>query len=268
MKRAVPILLGVLCLILPLLTTGCVDDTPAAPAGGVVSAVELANQMATKADKATVDAISVRVDSLNTRIDGIASSGGANSYPKSETYTRDEVDKLITKAITDLKTEKPWGTTTSPAGTTTGEYGQLVDSDGDLELWLAKVGGAADDEIYSTSGNGVQDRGNFTLVVLNKDTGSMHDYRITLSFVPDEDTLPSSDIHLTKANATADNGLTFSYAISVSTLFTADDALTFRSNSRDVAKGDVEGYKVNVYMTQTEDNMVDWDIEYTIKDEG
>jgi len=102
--------LMVLALILLLVFSSCVppeqSETPTA-AGTFATKTELQalqNVVSQKADNTAVDAVSRRVDSVNTRIDNLSGAGAAAGYTKAETYTKAEVDALIAK----LKSDQSW----------------------------------------------------------------------------------------------------------------------------------------------------------------
>ena len=250
-RHVFALLAGIVLLVVPLLS--CVPKQAAAPVA--------------------TDSLAYQSD-ITKLAESIASKADKSDTGLSKTEIQKMIDESVAYETGKLKTDQSWitaksSTTTTPAGTIAGEYGQLVDSDGSLELWLDKTGGATDDEIFTTSGNGVQDRGNLTFVVVNKDASSRHDFKITLTFSPDEDSLgASASCNLTAAEANADNSMTFDYKITASTLFTKNSDLAFKSNERNVAKSDTETYKVYVYMTQTENDIVDWFVDYSIKDNG
>lgn len=272
-RHVIALIVGIVLLAVPILS--CVPKQTAAPVA--------TDSFAKLSDLTTLET------ALSKEIDKKADKG---DIPEDAGLSKSEVQKVVDDSLGGYiqKSEleqwlvdngyKKSSTSTTPAGTTAGEYGQLVDADGDLELWLDKVGGATDDEVFTTSGGGTQDRGNFTFVVLNKDTSSRHDFKITLTFSPDEDSMVGSSVALTKAMASADNSMYFCYCIGAdhpctsttcafsSLAFTKNDDLSFKSDERSVAKDYIETYKVYVYVTQTENDIVDWLVEYSIKDNG
>lgn len=177
------------------------------------------------------------------------------------TALQSAVDALKAEVAT-LKTEVAVLKTPSGGGSggnKQGEYGELVDSNGDLELWLEKVGGDADSEMLTTS-EGYNARGNFDFVVVNKDTTSSHSFRITLTF------MPQTDVKTDSASVTGDNGLTFTVT-PVDGIVTNQD-ISFKSNDRRVSKNDNEPFRVITYIKQSEltTNITDWDISFDILD--
>lgn len=158
-------------------------------------------------------------------------------------------------------------------GGSSGDYGELVDSDGDLELWLDRApSGGADSEYLYTTGGGTPDKATFEFTVVNKDVESRHDFYIKMNFAPTLDTV--SDIVAAGACAvgeaditavTASSEITFSASPS-SGCFDENDEFDIKSVKDGVAKGDTESYRVTTYVTQTQAHNVDWEIDYTIRD--
>jgi outer membrane murein-binding lipoprotein Lpp len=199
------------------------------------------------------------IDDVNRKINNLPQSGGSTP---ADMATKAIVDQKIADAISALKADQAWikgSTYTTPAGTTAGEFGELVDTNGDLELWLEKVGGDADTEVITTS-KGSTSKGNFDFVVVNKDTASSHSFRITMTFMPQTSVITSP------TTATADNGLIFTVSPDVGTTALAD--ISLKSNDRRVSKADNESFRVivNIPQSSSTDGMTDWDINYDIVD--
>ena len=200
-----------------------------------------------------------------TRIDGLASQSSANSYSKTETYTKAEVNAQIAAVIAALKAEaNPWGSTSS--GGTTGDYGELVDSDGDLELWLDRVSGIATDELRTTLANDQMAR--FDFVVVNKDADSAHDFKINLMFYPNTNVTLDMIDATHKTRVTASGSLTYTVSRDqITPIAPNTNPLSFyQSNTGRVLKGDAEDYTIWLYVSQDTAASVDWDWTITIDD--
>lgn len=270
--RSLLILVAVLSIAITSMS--CLPSKPATP---VISATDVAqdagiaevrravqNLDSSKATNDTVNAIKTQIAVLEGR-------SGANSYDKTVLYTKTEVDAQIAAAITALKasTDQTWikggtGTHTTPAGTVAGEYGELVDTDGDLELWLEKVSGDVSD-VFVTR-NGVCD-GRFDLVVVNKDTSSSHNFRISLSLSPDSDVIlqDGAVFNITKNTITSSGGLLFT----VSRVNSVRNPLyAYQSNEGRITKGDVEDYTIFLTVDQSSASVAvtEWDYSLTIDD--
>jgi len=147
--------LMVLALILLLVFSSCVPpEQSATPTAASTFATKtelqaLQNVVSQKADNTAVDAVSKRVDSVNTRIDNLSGAGAAAGYTKAETYTKAEVDAMIAK----LKSDQSWITGGGGEGSSGTELGTLVDRHNDIELYLKRVIPASD-PISLSSGSG------------------------------------------------------------------------------------------------------------------
>ncbi len=200
------------------------------------------------------------IDDLNRKINNLPQGGTS-----SDVYTKAQVDEKIAAAITALKNEKPWGTYTTPAGTTAGEFGELVDTDGDLELWLEKTSGDVSD-VFVTR-NGVCS-GRFDFIVVNKDAGSSHDYRISIALTPDSDVILQDSAVLlnTAKNAiTASGGLLFT----MSRVNSGRNPLNaYQTNEDRITKGDNEDITVWLTVDQLSASaaITEWDYSINIDD--
>jgi len=201
MKRTGLILLGLILLVLPL--AACATDESdvdiqqnsrigvvetwktavEAATGGVGLAQylqNLATQIGQKVSQSDFSSLQSQVNTMS----------GANSYPKSETYTKIEVNTMINA----LKSDQSWitgGTHTTPAGTTEGEYGVLVASDGKLELWVDKVSPASDFYTAYGANDDVCYFGRVTVV--NTDLDNRHSFDLSLFIIPDSACTLKSD---------------------------------------------------------------------------
>jgi hypothetical protein len=219
-----------------------------------------------KAATSDFNTLKGRVDTIDVKVNA---SGAGNSYDKTVLYTKSEVDAAIATAITNLKadTNQSWikgGGGSGGGGTVEGEYGELVDSDGDLELWLEKVSGDVSDVLVTR--NGVCD-GRFDLVVVNKDTSSSHNFRISLSISPDSDVIlqDGAVFNTTKNVITSSGGLLFT----VSRVNSARNPLyAYQSNEGRITKGDVEDYTIFLTVDQLSASVAvtEWDYSFTIDD--
>jgi len=258
-RHAIALTLSIVLLLVSSLILSCVptaSSKSSEPTDGI-------------AYKSDVTGLGDRIDAQSTRIDNIAGKSGVS---------QSDVQNMINSALADyakksdviaavqaLKDEHPWTTSSThitPAGTTAGEYGELVDTNGDLELWLEKVGGDADSEqLYTYKGD--SSRANFDFVVANKDSSS-HAFRITITFMPDDKVTTSGE------TAGADNGLIFTLS-SARTADTEDD-MTFKSNDRRVSGNNTESFRVIVNASQptvpSQPNIVNWSINFDITDKG
>lgn len=264
MKNYLPFIIGLVILVMPFALMGCETATPAGTAPLVVS-TETYNA-GINALQAQINAKANQADltTQTTRIDGLSSQGMGNTYTKGELYTRAEVDAAIAAAIAALKSNQAWitgSTHTTPAGTTEGEYGELMDTDGDLELWLEKVSGEASDVFTTRSITSTQ--GRFDLIVVNKDSSSSHDFVINLTLSP------NADVTL-GAVPSVDNKIEVSGSLLFS-LTRTDTArnplLAYQSNTGRITKGDIEDYAIWLTLKQTSvATPVEWDYDFNIKD--
>ena len=274
MKNYLVAILGLVILCFGLV--GCEETTPTAPSTtsvgtrlvnletwrtGVDGNIStLTNTMANKAETSTVNAISTRVGTLEGQ-------SAANTYTKTQLYTQVEVDAQIAAAVTALKADQTWitgRTSTSGAGTTTGEWGELISTNGDLELWLERVSGDVSDELRTR--DGVNDA-RFDLVVVNLDTDSSHDFKIDFEFEP-EDGVGGLNIDLTATLTKAEASGNLAYKNP--TRFpnpNADSVLRFdQDNTGRILKGDAEDFTVWIDIMQTTGGATDWDYDIRIKD--
>jgi len=262
MKRHVIALVsGIVLLLASVVFVSCVPQSSAA--------TQPTDSIAYKSDVAAVNA---RVDTQAQRIDAVAGKAGIsqsevqtliNNALKDYAKTSD-----VTSAVQALKTDQSWitGTThTTPAGTISGDYGELLDTNGDLELWLEKVSGEVSD-VFITR-NGTSAEGRFDLVVVNKDAASSHDFSISLTLSPDADVdlgaVPSSVAPVNKVEI--DGGLVFSLT---RTGVARNPVLAFQTNNGRIVKGDVQDYTIWLTLTQISSSTspVEWDYSFNIKD--
>jgi hypothetical protein len=153
-------------------------------------------------------------------------------------------------------------TYTTPAGTTAGTYGELVDTDGDLELWLEKTSGDVSD-VFVTR-NGVCS-GRFDFIVVNKDTGSSHDYRISLALTPESDVVlkdNATSFSTTKNFITASGGMLFT----MSRVNSARNPLNaYQTNEDRITKGTTEDVTVWITVEQESSSSAITEWDYSVK---
>ena len=131
MKRTIGlVLLGVCVLVLPLLMS-CVADENTTPSNPIATQDYVDKAVAkvqTDVDKkATVSYVDQKF--------GLVPAAG-NSYQKSETYSKSEVDQKIADAIKALKDDKSWvkGTTTNATNPSTGGTVTVITSPTSIEV--------------------------------------------------------------------------------------------------------------------------------------
>lgn len=260
MKKLYLSILGLLVLVMPLTVMGCETTAPATTTPLFVT---------TEAFNAKVNELTTLINTkanqgaLNTQVERIDKfTGQVDTYTKAELYTQAQVNAQIAAAVAALKADQAWvtgTTTTSAAGTTVGEYGELVDTDGDLELWLERVSGAASDELRTRDGI---NEARFDFIVVNKDTASSHDFKIYLEFEPDIDVI--LDMAVTETYATASGGLMYTAVRSPNSgrgILRIDP-----TNDGRILKGDVEDYTVWLTVKQTTIGSIDWEMSFRVDD--
>lgn len=117
-RMLIPLII-IAILIIPL--AGCVTDdsqpnvTPLATDLNNLKATvtQHGNEISQLKQEVSRKADSSRVDSLAT---SIGQSGSSNCYPRSETYSKAEVDAAITSAINNLKANQSWINSNSGSG--------------------------------------------------------------------------------------------------------------------------------------------------------
>ena len=189
MKRKGLFVLVAVCLIA---LVGCVPSepttTPLSPTDVEQNArldqlqQQVSNVQEGKANASTVTALQGRV----TTLEGQSS---ANTYTKGQLYTQEQVDAQIAAAVKKLKDDQAWITGTGDtSGTVTGDYGGLVDSDLDLELWVERTDPASDPMRF----NDGKDSAEFEIVVVNTED-TYHDFRLYLRMTPEDSVNCASD---------------------------------------------------------------------------
>jgi len=272
MKKGKLVLLVLGLVVLCFGLVGCEETVPTTP--GVSVDTRLVNletwktsidtAMAKKAEAATVTGNSNRIATLEGQ-------SVANTYSKTELYTQAQVDAQIAAAVKALKADQSWITgRTSAAGTTVGDYGELVDTDGDLELWLDRVSGDASDILRT---NGGSNDARFDLVVVNTDASESHDFKISIEFEPDTDVTLKE--YITDTSVSCGTGHTCVSASGYLKFLAsrADEGKRSslrieQTNTGRITRGDVEDYTIQVYIEQTTSGWMDWEYYLNIRDRG
>ena len=176
-----------LLLLIPLLVFGfgCVSTDTAPAADSLASRINALTDTVTK-HTSVIDALKADVEKKATKTELDDLTRKVNNLPQSsstpaDVYTKAQVNQAIADAIDKLKTDKPWGTTSTTTTTTTGtivDYAKLLDSDGDLELWIEWIDPNRDDIRFSS--NYVD----FQVAIKNK-SDATRKYTLELRFTPD-----------------------------------------------------------------------------------
>jgi len=195
-----------LLLLIPVLIVGfaCVggDDTPAADSlTSKINSMQdtiLKHTSVIDSLKADVDrkASKSEIDDLNRKINNLP-QGGGTSTPPADMATKAIVDQKIADAISALKADQAWIKATTPTGGGSGDtpYGDVLASNGDLELYLEKD---VDEELYVEHTTAKS----FFLSVKNKGTAGAY-YRLNANFdlAGDVSTIALTDAVLTCENS-------------------------------------------------------------------
>jgi len=273
MNRRILFTLCAILVVVLMLSTGCLPkdkekatSTPAAPivsAKDVNQDTKIANLQKSVDTLGTSKANDSTVQALRGRIDTLEGQSSANSYTKSQLYTRAEVEAMIQS----MKDDQAWITRSSSSSGVagvTGDYGILVDTDGDLELWLEQVSGDVSDELRTRMG---KNEGRFDFVVVNLDADSSHDFKVYFDFEPDEAVELSDNATLfntaktyTESSGSLDFNVSRSPNSGRSMLSVNQD-----TNGR-ILKGDAEDYTVWITVDQSDNKVVDWEYDIRIKD--
>jgi len=221
------------------------------------------------------------VATLNEKIAGI-------SGPASDAVTQTELAALRSAYVADVATlngkitalerqidelQANGGTSTSAAGTTIGEWGELLDTDGDLELWLERVSGDAGDELMTTQG---ANDARFDLVVVNLDDDSSHNFKINFRFDPETYVeLEHCVSHIfddDKTKMAGTGGLAFVTSRAgdnydaVAVRGTLSPLVSYQTNTGRILKGDAEDHTVFLYIEQCTTGFIEWEWDITIDD--
>ena len=259
-----------LLLLIPVLIFsgfGCVSTD--APAGESLASQLKALQDTVTKHTSVIDSVKADMEKKATKTEIDDLTRKVNNLPQSsatpaDVYTKAQVNQAIADAIDKLKADKPWGTYTTPAGTIAGDYGELIDTDGDLELWLEKTSGIATDDIRTTNATADSQMARFDFVVRNKDTSSAHDFKINLMFYPDTSVLLNMGGGETRYSASGN--LLYTVSRDQPAAANTNPLSLYQSNEGRILKGDTEDYTVWLYIGQSTATSVVWDWTITIDD--
>ena len=160
---------------------------------------------------------------------------------------------VLEAKLTELGYKKAGTITTTPSGTT-GEYGELVDTDGDLELWLERVNPSSDPMRFG--GN----EATFELVVVNKSDSSEY-YNLMLRFTPE------ATVQITLGTSTVN---CYPSGLSLWTITRASDTVSttnpvYVGNSSKVWAGKNDTTNLMLAVKLTEGAYQYWDYKMTIE---
>ena len=115
------------------------------------------------------------IDDLNRKINNLP-QGGGTSTPPADMATKSIVDQKIADALSALKADQAWIKATTPTGggSTSTPKGDVLASNGDLELYLEKD---MDEELYIEDGQAKS----FFFSIKNKGTAGTY-YRLNANF--------------------------------------------------------------------------------------
>jgi len=180
MRFIIPILIVASLLVMTF--TGCLPSAPKTPVTTKSSEDDKQNTrldnletlIKQKVGTDTSDALLKRIKDLE------AGTAGTNSYSKSETYTKAEVNDAITDAVQALKDDQDWiEASSSSSSSSSVTESQLVDTDGDLKLYIKDVDPGSE-PAYLHSG---KDSIEFDFIVKNTSDDN-HRYRLNFRLTP------------------------------------------------------------------------------------
>jgi outer membrane murein-binding lipoprotein Lpp len=173
-----------LLLLIPILLTGfaCVSDDGGAAANPLSAQIaaltakdsSLQSTLDTLRSELSQKASKSEIDDVNRKINNLPQSGG--SAP-ADMATKSIVDQKIADAISALKADQAWIKSTGGStggGSTTDPRGDILASNGDLELYLEKD---MDEELYIEDGQAKS----FFMSIKNKGTAGTY-YRLNANF--------------------------------------------------------------------------------------
>ncbi len=183
-KILIPLIL--IILTIPLFM-GCLPSKPASTVEYISKtafqeAIDSINSKINNLDQSKANDSSLK--SFRTDVDErLSNLSGANSYDKTQTFTKDEVNTAITTAIKALKDDQTWITKTpsSSSSSDSTDEGSVIAANGELELTL-------DREIDSTLYVPDDSWSEYIRLTVNNKGGSTY-YRLNVDFDTDEQVL-------------------------------------------------------------------------------
>lgn len=186
-RRFIPIFILVFVALVTVPLMACLG-TPAKPSTPTTSvATQIAELQTNKASKSDVylKTETYTREEIDNKVAAAGSS--TDAYPKTETYTRAEIENLIQSAVDDLEEQiDNIDTGSSGSGSSSNnddEYGDIVDTDGALELWVERTSPASDPFRLSSGLDEVE----FDIVVVNTDDDDTHRFDLSLRISPEDD---------------------------------------------------------------------------------
>jgi hypothetical protein len=184
-KRALIIPFVLILLTIPLFM-GCFPTKTATTVeyiskGTFQEAIDSINDDLDKLDenKANDSSLKTFKEEVDTRFRNFS---GANSYDKSQTFTKDEVNTAISTAIATLKNDQSWITKSSSSSSSDStDEGDVIATSGELELSL-------DREVDSSLPIPDDSWSEYIRLTVTNKGGSTY-YRINVDFDADEDVL-------------------------------------------------------------------------------
>ena len=197
------------------------------------------NTDAEMAKRATND----QLNALTNRVTTLEGQSAAN------TYTKAEVDDKISELqglIDDL--EEQLEDADNNDNGSSGDYGELIDSDGDLELWLERVDPSSD-QFYTEDGENNKCIW-FELVVVNTNKDKTHTFDLDINLEPQHDVdLTDPDTESGNTKAVSPN---LDFDVSARDWTTENDAdLEFNLDGTEwIDKDSSEGFRIDVSIEQ------------------
>lgn len=185
-KRFIPIFVLVFIALVTVPLMGCLGTPSKSSTPATSVSTQIAELQTNKASKSDVylKTETYTREEIDSKV--AATETTSDTYPKTETYTRAEIEKLIADAVADLEEQiEDIDTGGSDSNNTNGddEYGDIVDTDGALELWVERTSPASDPFRLSSGLDEVE----FDIVVVNTDDDDTHRFDLSLRISPEDD---------------------------------------------------------------------------------